>query len=326
MRTPSEPPEDLPARARAGGRAFPRRFATYLSERFPLAGFVPLITLFTVASATFSRLARGEPGVVSAPVLAMGSLTSLVFFFILRVLDEHKDADDDRRYRPELPVPRGLVSLGELRAVSIAAGSLVLLMNACILPVMLLPLLGVAVWTTLMTREFFVRRWLRAHPAAYLLTHMAVLPLMDVYTTGLDWLPAARHPPEGVRWFLAVTFANGVLVEIGRKLRAPADERTGVDTYTRAWGPLAAPLVWVAALAASTWLSLAAARHVGWPAAATASFVLLALAAAAPAVWFVIRPGRGVAALVERVSQAWPAVTYLSLGVLPLLAQRVHLP
>ena len=26
---------------------------------------------------------------------------------MLRVLDEHKDHDVDRRYRPELPVPRG---------------------------------------------------------------------------------------------------------------------------------------------------------------------------------------------------------------------------
>src|SRR5262249_47280727 len=155
-------------------------------------------------------------GGVSVPVLAVGSFTSLVFFFILRVLDEHKDADDDRRYRPELPVPRGLVSLRELRRGGIVGASVALLMNALLMPVMLLPLLAVAGWATLMTREFFARRWLRAHASAYLLTHMAILPLMDAYTTGLDWLPTGRHPPEGVLWFLAVTFANGILVEIGR--------------------------------------------------------------------------------------------------------------
>ena len=31
--------------------------------------------------------------------------------------------------------------------------------------------------------------------------------------------------------------------EIGRKIRAPADERPGVNTYTRAWGLRAAPHV-----------------------------------------------------------------------------------
>ena len=177
-----------------GRASLPRRLLAYQAERFPLAGFVPLITLFTVASAAFSRIARHTPGNVSTPLLVVGSFTSLVCFFVLRVLDEHKDAEDDRRFRPELPVPRGLVTL---------------LLNALVMPVLLLPLALVAAWAALMTREFFVRRWLRAHASAYLVTHMAIMPLIDGYTTGLDWIPAGRHPPVGVLWFLAVTFANG---------------------------------------------------------------------------------------------------------------------
>jgi 4-hydroxybenzoate polyprenyltransferase len=277
--------------------------------------------LFTVASAAFSRNARHAPGTVSATLLAVGSFTSLVCFFLLRVLDEHKDADDDRRFRPELPVPRGLVTLAELRAVGTAAGATALLLNALVAPVMLLPLLLVAAWATLMTREFFVRDWLRAHASAYLVTHMAIMPLIDGYTTGLDWLPAGRHPPVGVLWFLGVTFANGVLIEIGRKLRAPADERTGVDTYTHVWGARLAPSVWLCALAASTWLSVRAAQHVGWPGGAVDLFVALAVAAGVPALWFLGSQRRDAARAVEHVSQAWPALTYLSLGVLPLLAR-----
>jgi len=301
--------------------SLPRRLLAYQAERFPLVGFVPLITLFTVASAAFSRNARHAPGTVSATLLAVGSFTSLVCFFLLRVLDEHKDAEDDRRFRPELPVPRGLVTLAELRAVGTAAGATALLLNALVAPVMLLPLVLVAAWATLMTREFFVRDWLRAHASAYLVTHMAIMPLIDGYTTGLDWLPAGRHPPVGVLWFLGVTFANGVLIEIGRKLRAPADERTGVDTYTHVWGPRLAPSVWLCALAASTWLSVRAAQHVGWPGGAYDLFVVLAAAAGAPALWFLGSQRRGAARAVEHVSQAWPALTYLSLGVLPLVAR-----
>lgn len=204
------------------------------------------------------------------------------------------------------------------------AGAVAVLLNALLEPVLLLPLAAVALWATLMTREFFVRRWLRARPSAYLLTHMAIMPLIDAYTTGLDWLPAGRHPPAGVLWFLAVTFANGVLIEIGRKLRAPGDERTGVDTYTHVWGPRRAPLVWVGALAASAWLSVRASEHVGWSVGAVALFVVLALAASVPALQFARRPLRGRALMVEHVSQAWPALTYVSLGVLPLLARVVH--
>src|SRR5438046_7239539 len=164
------------------------RFWRYQSERFPLAGFAPLITVFTFSSAAYSRLSRGEPGFIRGPLFAVGALTALIFFFLLRVLDEHKDADVDRRYRPELPVPRGLVTLAELRWIGGAALVLVLALNAWAGPALLVPILGVGAWATLMTKEFFARAWLRAHPAAYLLTHMFIMPMIDAYTTGLDWV------------------------------------------------------------------------------------------------------------------------------------------
>jgi hypothetical protein len=316
MAAPRETPRALEGGARG---SLPARLARYQAERFPLAGLVPLIALFTFASASFSRLARGAPGVPPWPELAVGTFTSLTCFFLLRVLDEHKDAGDDRRHRPELPVPRGLVSLGELRLVGVILGVAAVAWNAVVLPRLLLPLMAVAVWTTLMTLEFGVRRWLRAHAAAYLLTHMAIMPLLDLYTTGLDWIAAGAGPPEGLPWFLGVTFANGVVIEIGRKIRSPADERPGVDTYTRAWGTGVAPWVWTLALAISAGFAVAAERHVGWPGWGGGLFALLALAAAWPALRFVRhREGRAARAI-DGVSQLWPAVTYVLLGVLPLL-------
>src|ERR1044072_3232577 len=143
-----------------------------------------------------------------------------------------------------------------------------------------------------------------------------------------------RRPRVGVLWFLAVTFANGVLIEIGRKLRAPADERTGVDTYTHAWGPRVAPLAWVGTLAASAWLSLRASQHVGWPSLGVALFVAVAVAASVPAFVFVRGPKRAGGLTIERVSQAgpgahgvWaragPPLTSVSRAVLPLVARAV---
>src|SRR5262245_15103368 len=105
--------------------AFLSRLWRYQAERFPLAQFVPLITLFTFSSVAYSRLSRGEPGFIPWPRFAVGAFTAVVFFFLLRVLDEHKDQDLDRRYRPELPVPRGLVTLSELRRVAMVLAGLV---------------------------------------------------------------------------------------------------------------------------------------------------------------------------------------------------------
>ncbi len=262
-------------------------------------------------------------GFVTAPVLVTGVFTALVCFFLLRVLDEHKDADSDRRWRSELPVPRGLVSLGELRAVTAGLALVALVANALVAPVLLLPLGLFAAWAALMTREFFVRDWLRRHLGAYLVTHMLIMPMLDAYTTGLDWLVAGHHPPAGLPWFLAATFANGVLVEIGRKLRAPASEREGVDTYTQAWGVRVAPVVWLATLAGAAIVVTIAARFSGC-AAATAVVVFPAAALLAiPAMRFVVTRDDRAARRVEIASGLWGIVSYLTLGGLPLLAHGV---
>ena len=296
------------------------RLWRYQKERFPLAGFVPLIAAFTFSSAAYSRVARGEPGFIPAGRFAVGALTALTFFFLLRVLDEHKDQDVDRRARPELPVPRGLVSLRELRAAGAAALAVVIALNALLEPVLLVPMALVAAWAALMTREFFVRDWLRAHPAAYLLTHMAIMPLIDGYTTGLDWLAERRAAPPGLVLFLAVTFLNGTVIEIGRKLRSPADERIGVDTYTQAWGLRTAPVVWIALLCGSAAVAWAALRHVGGGMLAIPLGVAAA-ACLAPAAWFLARPEPRAARAVETASRLWPLVTYLTLGALPYLTR-----
>lgn len=297
------------------------RFWAYQRERFPVAGYVPIIAAFTFSSAAYSRLARGSSGFIPWSLFGVGALTALVFFFMLRVLDEHKDQDVDRRYRPELPVPRGLVSLGELRAIGGAGLALVVTLNALMLPALLLPITIVALWATLMTREFFVRDWLRAHPTAYLLTHMAIMPLIDTYTTGLDWLSAGRHPPPGLWLFLGVTFVNGMLIEIGRKLRAPEAEREGVDTYTRAWGLRRAPVVWLVLLASAATLATLAVGRVGSGALELGVIGIAFLWAARAAVRFLRRPDAAGATGVDQASQLWMFATYLALGTLPFLVK-----
>jgi hypothetical protein len=295
------------------------RLLAYQAERFPLVRFVPLIALFTFSSAAYSRLARGAEGFIPWPLLAVGAFTSILFFFVLRVLDEHKDRDVDARWRPELPVPRGLVTLGELRLVAGALLAVAVALNALLAPVLLIPCAIVAAWAGLMTVEFFVRDWLRAHASAYLLTHMAILPFIDLYTTGLDWWAAGAPAPHGLTWFLAVTFLNGILIEIGRKLRAPGHEREGVDTYSKAWGRARATAVWIAVLALALGAAIVAGRAVvrlPWP---TIVLSVAALACAVPAVRFLRAADARGAAAVEAASGAWPLVTYLVLGTLPYL-------
>jgi hypothetical protein len=302
------------APAPLGGRLW-----TYQRERFPLAAYVPLIGVSALSAAAYSAAARGRAGLPPWPVLLVGLATALGFFFLLRVADEHKDAHVDRQFRPELPVPRGLVSLAELRRAGAAVALAAALANALVAPRLLWALVPAVAWAVLMAREFFVAEWLRAHSVAYLLSHMIIMPLLFAYLTGLDWLAAGADPPRGLPLFLGLAFLNGILVEVGRKIRAPESERPGVETYTATWGLRAAPVAWLGALALAAVLGWLASRPTGAAGIVAMALAVLGLAAAFPAVAFLRRPTPARGKQIETASGLWTLASYLVLALTPFL-------
>jgi 4-hydroxybenzoate polyprenyltransferase len=173
-------------------------------------------------------------------------------------------------------------------------------------------------YLALMTREFFARAWLAARPVAYLASHMLILPLVDFYATATDWVRAGAGMPPGLGWFLATSYANGVVIELGRKLRAPEDEEPGVPTYTALWGRPVAVAAWVAALTGTLVLARRAAAQVGFAGGAVVALLPLLLAALVLGARFLRRPARSLARGFEPLSGVWTLALYLSLGVVPM--------
>lgn len=298
-----------------------KRWVVYQRERFPLLGHAPLVAAFSVSAVSFSRLARGESGLPGAPALAVAFVTALFFFLQLRITDEFKDFEDDARYRPYRPVPRGLVTLRELAWIGVAAAIVQLALALWLEPSLVWLLILAWAYLALMTREFFAPDWLKARPVVYLASHMVVIPLIDLYATACDWrLAGLWRPPDGLVWFLLVSYFNGVVVELGRKIRAPADEETGVETYSSLWGPSTATLVWWLAAATTAVFAWQASRYIGFERVVLAILVALLAACAAIAVRFVRSPSAGAGKAIEIASGVWTLLMYLSLGALPALA------
>jgi 4-hydroxybenzoate polyprenyltransferase len=88
-------------------RGLGARLWAYQAERFPLVKHGVLIAAFGASAVCLSALLRGDAPSLMA--LAVAVLVLFGFFFQLRVADEHKDNADDSKFRPERPVPRGLV-------------------------------------------------------------------------------------------------------------------------------------------------------------------------------------------------------------------------
>ena len=302
-------------------KSFIKRTGIYLSERFPLTAYIPMIAVFTFSAAAYSRLARGENHFIDIQLYICGAFTALVMFFMLRVLDEHKDREIDRKYRPELPVPRGLVSLKELRILGVFLLLGVFLIHSLFYPVLLAPLFLATIWAALMTREFFVGRWLRAHLSIYLISHMMIMPMIDFYTTGLDWIMAGVHPGGALALFLLVTFLNGCVIEIGRKLRVPETERPGVDTYSSAWGRITATRVWIIILFLTALAAWAAGSYTGAGTGRLSVLFIMYALCSIPGWMFLYKPGVYWSRAVETAAGIWTLCMYLWLGAGPWFYQ-----
>jgi UbiA prenyltransferase family len=299
--------------------SFFRRFLTYQAERFPFLAHGLLIAAFSFSAIAYSRICRGVEGFIDFKTYGLGVFITVTLFFLVRIFDEHKDAEDDARYRPELPVPRGLITLGELKRVGWLVFGLQIMVQAIWLPSMLPAFFMVIAYLCLMGKEFFVADWLKARQFWYVTSHMFIIPLVDVYASGLDWHLAGVFPPNGLIFFFAVSYFNGIVLEIGRKIKAPEQESEGVLSYTTQLGTERAVWLWVAVLAFTLGLAVVAARYAGFGAGTLVFLLAVFCLCAFTAALFLRKPAPKRAKFIEYASAFWTISMYLSLGGVPML-------
>lgn len=294
-----------------------KRWWTYQAERFPLAAHGPLIAAFSFCAVAYSANLRAAGAWPTLRSFGVAFATSLIFFFQLRVADEHKDFEEDSRWRPYRPVPRGLVTLKEL-AVLFAVGCAVQLGLALWHRPSLVLWLGITwVWLASMSKEFWVRDWLKARPVVYLWSHMVIMPLIDFYATSCDWTLHQPLPPRGLEFFLLASLCNGVVIELGRKIRAPEQEEEGVETYSALWGPRKAATFWALMVLATAVFGGLAGLRTRAPLAIGLVLGLGFLIRLLLALRYVASPLPGPAKAIEVGSGLWTLTLYLSLGLLP---------
>ena len=270
------------------------------------------------SAVSYSALLRG--GVPSLASSGVAFAIAFLFFLQLRIADEFKDYEEDCQFRPYRPVPRGLVSLRELGILgaitAILQGVLALYLGGLTLG---LSLIGVWLYLGLMSQEFFIPHWLKAHPVIYLISHMMIMPLIYGLATACDWQVTTGVMPSGLGWFLGVSFFNGVTIEIGRKIRSPKDEEVGVETYSYLWGRKQAVLVWLAVCTIMAVLSAIAAQLIGFGLPMTlATWAMLGISGALSAK-FLRSPVPSSGKRFELLSAIWTLLVYLGLGIIPLL-------
>lgn len=302
--------------------SFFKRFYTYQKERFPILGHGILVASFSFSAVSYSRICRGEDGFIPWHVFLVGIFTTIGLFFLVRVFDEFKDKEEDALHRKYLPVPRGLISLKELAVV----GSIVLIvqvvLNLLFFPKMLLIYGVVFGYLLLMGKEFFIADWLKKHHFWYVVSHMLIIPLVDVYASGLDWLLENTAAPFGLVFFFAVSFMNGIVLEIGRKIKTPENEE--LNTYSTKLGAKNATFLWIFALVATLVLSLLAAWYAHLGVFAYSILGALFILCCIPGILFLKNRNARFSKLIETSSIVWTIAMYLTLGGIPMLVQFIY--
>ena len=303
--------------------SFLKRLYIYQKERFPFVGYIILIGVFTFSAASYSRICRGEVGFIDWKNYLIGVITTFSLFFLVRIFDEFKDKEDDAKYRKYLPVPRGLISLKELSAIGVAVASVQLFVILFFQQEMIVLYGVVMIYLLLMRVEFFVPKWLKNNQLIYVVSHMIIIPLIDVYASGLDWFLEGADAPFGLLFFFAVSFMNGIVLEFGRKIKPPESEEEGVLSYTKYFGTKKAVWVWISVLSATLFLSLVTSYYASYGLIAYYFFGSVFLVCLVPSFLFLRSPGSKSAKYIEHASSLWTVFMYLGLGGIPMLSKLI---
>ncbi|MEO9531776.1 MAG: UbiA family prenyltransferase [Crocinitomicaceae bacterium] len=300
-----------------------KRLWIYQKERFPLLVNLIAVSTFTFSAISYSRICRGEDGFVGWDTYLIGCFATFTLFLLVRIFDEFKDKEDDAKYRSYLPVPRGVVKLKELRNIGIVVGVIQIAVIAYFqLPMLYLYVIVIA-YLCLMGVEFFVGDWLKKRHLLYITSHMFIIPLLDIYSSGLDWLLEGESPHWGLAFFFAVSYLNGLQGEFGRKLKAPKDEEEGVISYTGLWGVKKAIVIWALVLLLTLVIATFAAYYAGYGLVTFSVLISLAVVCLIPGILFAKKPNKKMAKAVEAVSGIWIVGMYLSLGGIPMLMKII---
>lgn len=224
------------------GTPIAQRLMAWASERFPPA--VAVLSFLIYSTGWLSGRALTHPGKVSVSVWdAVAFVAVWAYFLMLRVFDEHKDFARDSLNFPDRVLQRGLVTLDQLKVVGAVAIALQLgvslLEDHGVGRVTLWWVLLMA-WSLLMAREFFVGGWLERRLVLYAFSHQLAMPLLMLWVAQMG--AGDRALPADVIWLCVSGIGFAFALEVARKVRAPEDEREGVDSYTRSLGLRGAPL------------------------------------------------------------------------------------
>lgn len=208
---------------------FFKKWYTYQKERFPVLVYGLYILCLTFATFFYNtKMLELES---SVGIFIVMFVVAFLQFLMVRIIDEFKDYDEDKKYRPYRPVPRGLIKLQELRVLFVICVLIQLILTLIVNPFSFIFLIVLWIVFILMTKGFFIKKVLDKHILLEVAFDEIMLPVMIIYLASFIKIDMS------ILWrLLLLTYVVSWIIEIARKVRCKKDEEKGVKTYTAVFG------------------------------------------------------------------------------------------
>lgn len=209
------------------------RWLTFIKERFDPLSHLVMMGLFLCAFMINVSFLEESAANLSQKILIC--LFVFLFFLKLRFYDEIKDYETDLEINPTRPLPRGLLSVFEVkRAIEWTIFFELVILLGLGPKALTIGVIAIG-YSLLMYKEFFIGEKIRPLLTTYAMSHTFVtvflsLTILCALTQKWVWqLPIDLLKFSIMAWPLFNIF------EFGRKTYQPSEEREGVATYSNIW-------------------------------------------------------------------------------------------
>lgn len=165
----------------------------------------------------------------------IGGFTVFGFLLLLRIADDFKDYKTDLKLFPQRPLPSGRVTKRDLVIVLVVDVAVMVILNIFFMN-NIYYFLFLMLYGTLMSLWFFSRKILQKSLPLALVTHNPIQLVINLYIISFTCLkygvPLISYANVLILFSL---YFDGLVWEIGRKIRAPKDE-TEYTTYSKLFG------------------------------------------------------------------------------------------
>ncbi len=215
---------------------FIKKWYTYQKERFPILIFGIYVMCIVIGVFGFVNFyTPNREREINYIIIIPMIIVTFLQFLMIRIVDEFKDYEEDCKYRPYRPVPRGLIKPKELKILFIICALLQIIVTVFATEnriKSIIYLLIMWIFFAIMSKGFFIKKFLEKHILLEVLLDEIMMPLMVLYLSSFMKIGLNKD----IWKILILSYIISWIVEIARKIRAKQQEEKGVKTYTAIFG------------------------------------------------------------------------------------------